>query len=269
MKYRSVLFSAALGIFALTGASAQDTGYVKAHGKPGDAGVFINGQYAGPATRFTVPEKYPAPAGEIEVTFRDPRYEDFTTKITVRAKKTTKIKYSMKKLPEPKPPFGRFRLGGGEPESFISIAAGDTGAVYINDGAAEFSATMTVTNPLSSPLTGTFRRLTIIGGDGQVGTSDEPSLRVTDETTSVGATTSTLTQIAGPGTTVSYGDSDSDWNGSDWGPLNQLWDTHTASWAAGPLPAGTSGSYVTQFVSHGDCIVWQANVLTANTGTVP
>ncbi len=133
MKYRPVLFSAALGIFALTGASAQDTGYVKAHGKPGDAGVFINGQYAGPATRFTVPEKYPAPAGEIEVTFRDPRYEDFTTKITVRAKKTTKIKYSMKKLPEPKPPFGRFRLGGGEPESFISIAAGDTGAVYIND----------------------------------------------------------------------------------------------------------------------------------------
>ena len=106
---------------------------MKASGKPGDAGVFINGQYAGPASRFTVPEKYSAPAGDVEVTLKDPRYEDFTTKVTVRAKKTTKIKYAMKKLEEPKPPFGRFRLGGGEPDSFVSIAAGDTGAVYLND----------------------------------------------------------------------------------------------------------------------------------------
>jgi hypothetical protein len=132
-KFQRILLSAAMGIFAIQCANAQETGYVKAHGKPGDAGVFINGQYAGPATRFTVPEKYPAPAGDVEVTFKDPRYEDFTTKVTVRPKKTTKIKYAMKKLEEPKPPFGRFRLGGGEAESFVSIAAGDTGAVYIND----------------------------------------------------------------------------------------------------------------------------------------
>ncbi len=114
--------------------SAQDQGgYVKAYGAPGDAAVFINGQYAGPAHRFTLSEKYPAPAGEVEVTFRDPRYEDYTTKVTVRSRKTTKVKYSMKKLPEAKPPFGRLRLGGGEPESFISVAAGDVGAVYLND----------------------------------------------------------------------------------------------------------------------------------------
>jgi len=130
---RRFLLSAATGIFAIQCANAQETGYVKAHGKPGDAGVFINGQYAGPATRFTVPEKYPAPAGDIEVTLKDPRYEDFTTKVTVRPKKTTKIKYALKKLPEPQPPFGRFRLGGGEAESFVSVAAGDVGAVYIND----------------------------------------------------------------------------------------------------------------------------------------
>ena len=132
-SFRRILLPAALGILAITCATAQDSGYVKAHGKPGDAGVFINGQYVGPATRFTVPEKYPAPAGDVEVTFKDPRYEDYTTKVTVRAKKTTKIKFALKKLEEPKPPFGRFRLGGGEAESFISIAAGDTGAVYIND----------------------------------------------------------------------------------------------------------------------------------------
>ena len=121
-----------LGLMALS-VYAQETGYIKAHGKPGDAGVFINGQYVGPAVRFTVPEKYPAPTGEIEVTFKDPRYEDFTTKVTVRPKKTTKIKYALKPVEPAKPPFGRFRLGGGEPDSFISVAAGDTGAVYLND----------------------------------------------------------------------------------------------------------------------------------------
>jgi hypothetical protein len=123
----------ALAAFAAVPGLAQETGYIKARGKPGDAGVFINGQYVGPASRFTVPEKYPAPAGDVEITFKDPRYEDFTTKVAVRAKKITKIKYALKPVEPAKPPFGRLRLGGGEPESFVSIAAGDTGAVYIND----------------------------------------------------------------------------------------------------------------------------------------
>src|SRR5437879_2731253 len=103
--------SATLAAFAVAPALAQETGYVKARGKPGDAGVFINGQYVGPATRFTVPEKYPAPARDVEVTFKDPRYEDYTTKITVSRRKTTKLKYSLKPVEPIKPPFGRFRFG--------------------------------------------------------------------------------------------------------------------------------------------------------------
>jgi PEGA domain len=130
---RRLVLPAALSLVAVALATAQETGYIKARGKPGDAGVFVNGQYVGPASRFTVPEKYPAPAGEVELTFKDPRYEDYTVKVTVRAKKTTKLHYSMKPVEPAKPPFGRFRLGGGEEESFVSIAAGDTGAVYIND----------------------------------------------------------------------------------------------------------------------------------------
>ena len=130
---RRLVLPAALSLVVVAAATAQDTGYIKARGKPGDAGVFVNGQYVGPASRFTVPEKYSAPAGEVEVTFKDPRYEDYTTKVTVRPKKTTKLHYSMKRIEPAKPPFGRFRLGGGELESFMSIAAGDTGAVYIND----------------------------------------------------------------------------------------------------------------------------------------
>jgi hypothetical protein len=133
MTITRLVLSATLAAFAVAPALAQETGYIKARGKPGDAGVFINGQYVGPAVRFTVPEKYPAPAGEVEVTFKDPRYEDYTTKVTVRLKKTTKIHYALKPVEPAKPPFGRLRLGGGEPESFMSIAAGDTGAVYIND----------------------------------------------------------------------------------------------------------------------------------------
>src|SRR3954467_9907741 len=112
---------------------AEDTGFVRARGKPADAGVFINGKYLGPASRFTVPEKYPAPTGEVEVTFKDPRYEDYSTKVTVNPKKTSKLKYSLKPAEPAKPPFGTFRLGGGEPESYLSISSGDVGAVYLND----------------------------------------------------------------------------------------------------------------------------------------
>ena len=126
----SYVIVAGLGVSLL---QAEDTGFVRARGKPGDAGVFVNGKYVGPASRFTVPEKYPAPAGEVEVTFRDPRYEDYTTKVTVNPKKTTKLKYSLKLREPAKPPFGTFRLGGGEAESYLSISAGDVGAVYLND----------------------------------------------------------------------------------------------------------------------------------------
>jgi PEGA domain-containing protein len=125
-------FAVLVAVGAVT-AAAQGTGYIKARGKPGDAGIFVNGKYVGPATRFTVPEKYAAPAGEVEVTFRDPRYEDYTTKVTVRPGKTTKLKFALKKVEPAKPPFGRLRLGGDGEESFMSIASGDTGAVYIND----------------------------------------------------------------------------------------------------------------------------------------
>ena len=114
-------------------AAAQDSGYIKAYGAPGDAGVWVNGKYIGPSHRFTLSEKYAVPSGDVEVTFKEPRYEEYSTKVTVKPHKTTKVKYAMKKLPEPKGPFGRLRLGGGEADSFISVAAGDTGPIYLND----------------------------------------------------------------------------------------------------------------------------------------
>lgn len=111
---------------------AQASGRIKAVGKPGNAGVWVDGKYVGPASRFTVAEKYDVSAGEVDVVIREPRYEDFSTRVTIRPNKTTKVKYSLKKVEPAKPPFGRFRLGGGEPESYISVTAGDTTPVYIN-----------------------------------------------------------------------------------------------------------------------------------------
>ncbi|HZT32641.1 MAG TPA: PEGA domain-containing protein [Bryobacteraceae bacterium] len=130
---RFALTIAALGLSLVPLAAQEATGYLKAHGRPGHAAVFVNGKYLGPSERFTVTEKYAVPAGDLEVTLRDPRYEEYTTKVNIKPGKTTKVHFALKKLPVPQPPFGRFRLGGGEPESFMSVAAGDVGAVYLND----------------------------------------------------------------------------------------------------------------------------------------
>lgn len=125
-----LVLSAAIAIPAF---AADDTGFIKAYGGPADAGIWINGKYVGPAHRFTLSEKYPAPTGNVEITFKEPLYEDYTIKADVKAHKTTKVKYTMKKLTPPTGPFGRLRLGGGEPESFMSVAQGDTGPIYLND----------------------------------------------------------------------------------------------------------------------------------------
>jgi hypothetical protein len=115
-------------------AIAQDKpGAIKARVSPGRAGLWIDGKYVGPASRFSVPEKYPIEAGDHEVTLRDPRYEDMTQKVTVRPGKTATVRGKMKEVPLPQPPFGRLRFGGGVAESFISVTAGDVTPVYLNE----------------------------------------------------------------------------------------------------------------------------------------
>src|SRR6516164_2776080 len=80
-------FACALALLlCAAGMNAQESGYIKARGRPSNAAIFVDGKYVGPAYRFTVPEKYAVPSGTVEVTFRDPRYDDFVTKITVAPK---------------------------------------------------------------------------------------------------------------------------------------------------------------------------------------
>ncbi|MFN0102861.1 MAG: PEGA domain-containing protein [Bryobacteraceae bacterium] len=113
-------------------AASGDT-KIRVRSGPRGAGLFVDGKYVGPAGRFSVPETYTVEPGSREITLKDPRYEDFTAKIDAQAGKTTKLSAKMKKKEDPKGPFGRLRLKGGESESFWSVAAGDIGPFYLND----------------------------------------------------------------------------------------------------------------------------------------
>ncbi|MET0649141.1 MAG: hypothetical protein ABW208_21225 [Pyrinomonadaceae bacterium] len=126
--------------------------------------------------------------------------------------------------------------------------------VFINNGAAFFFNLININNPLGGVLN-PYSRLkhTRIGGDGQSGFGTSSFLAATNERTFLGFP---FTQIKGPGSPFNI---DSDWNGDDGAPLNQLWDTHTDSFGQ-ILPPGV-GNYVVQYAAGGDCIFAVAHVL--------
>jgi len=96
--------------------SAQDSGYgcLKVKAKPSIAGVFIDGAYVGPAAASGSTIRYSVPAGEHEVTLKDPRYQDLTTKVTIEAGKATTLSQSLQPAAIPPPPFGELRTVGGK-----------------------------------------------------------------------------------------------------------------------------------------------------------
>jgi hypothetical protein len=98
------------------------TGYLKAKVDPGRAGVFVDGKYVGPASNFRIARKYAVAPGEHEVRVVDPRFEEYTTKVTVTSGKTSKFSIKLKPLPPAKPPFGKLRTKN--PDKFA--------AVYVN-----------------------------------------------------------------------------------------------------------------------------------------
>ncbi len=130
-KYMKQIILAVFCLALVLPATAA-TGTLKAHGKPGDAGLFVDGKYLGPAVRYTFAVKYQVEEGTHEVVLQDPRYEDFKTTVTVKAGEVTDLKYELTKLPEPKGPFGTLKFGRGKPETFMSMVVGDTSAVYLN-----------------------------------------------------------------------------------------------------------------------------------------
>jgi len=118
-----------IGIIALLSAAgaltAQQggTAYLKTSVNPGRAGVFVDGKYLGPAGNFGIARKYALPAGQHQVKLVEPRYEELTTTVDLKAGQTTKLSETMKQLPPPKGPFGALRTT--VPDKYA--------AVYIND----------------------------------------------------------------------------------------------------------------------------------------
>lgn len=131
-----------------------------------------------------------------------------------------------------------------------------TARLYINDGTSFFAmGGINVFNPLPMPVP-PYRQVkhTRLGGDGQTGFGTLSWLAATDERTWLGPP---LTQIKGQGSLINL---DSDWNGDDGVPLNQLWDTHTDTFNRLMVPIG-AGGYTVRYTAAGDCIYAVAHIL--------
>lgn len=98
----------------------QGNGYLKVKTNTGRAGVFIDGKYVGPAANFRITRKYPVAAGQHEVRISEPRYEEYTTTVTINTGKTTTISQALKPGPVMKPPYGMLRVEGGT-EKFAAV----------------------------------------------------------------------------------------------------------------------------------------------------
>jgi PEGA domain len=118
-----------LGVVALLSAAGALTAqqassaYLKTSVNPGRAGVFVDGKYVGPAGNFGIARKYALPAGQHQIKLVDPRYEELTTTVDLKAGQTTKLAETLKALPPPTGPFGGLRTP--VPEKYA--------AVYVND----------------------------------------------------------------------------------------------------------------------------------------
>jgi hypothetical protein len=123
MRISSFVFGTALLIvIGSVPVVGQQSGYMKTNVDPGRAGVFVDGKYMGPARNFGVGRKYTVAPGEHEVKLSEPRYEEVVKKVTIEPGKTVHVAETMKKLPPPKPPFGRLR----------TITTDKYAAVYVN-----------------------------------------------------------------------------------------------------------------------------------------
>jgi hypothetical protein len=76
----------------------------------------------GPAANFGVPRTYALAPGTHELRLVDPRFEEYTAELNIRAKKVTDLWENLKPLPTPKAPFGTLRV----------ISPNKFDAVYLN-----------------------------------------------------------------------------------------------------------------------------------------
>ncbi|MEZ5355143.1 MAG: PEGA domain-containing protein [Bryobacteraceae bacterium] len=114
-------FSLPLLLLLSTASLFAQQSYLKTKVNPGRAGVFLDGKYLGPAGNLGFARKYAVEPGEHEVRLVEPRYEEWSGKVTVTAGKTTTLSQTLKKLPVPQPPFGSLRTVDSEKFSAVYI----------------------------------------------------------------------------------------------------------------------------------------------------
>jgi hypothetical protein len=123
--------------------------------------------------------------------------------------------------------------------------------------------TLNYTHFLNLPIQVAATRHTRLGADGQVGGSLNNINATTNEQTFLaGPIPQPFVQIRGNGSYFA-GSEDSDWNGHDGEPLNQLWDTHTMNIPGVITPGPLVANYRVRYVANADCIVPVAHVITA------
>ncbi len=138
---------------------------------------------------------------------------------------------------------------------FTHPGLSSTSRLYSFHGPRFFSGAINIDQTLSPALGSSNLKHTRIGADGQVGSGITPFGLLPREDTFIGPVLGPLTQIKGVGAV----NTDSDWNGADGVPLNQLWDTHTSD-VSGTIPVGST-SYRVRYVANGDCIEAGVHVL--------
>src|ERR1035437_518089 len=92
----------------------QRAGYLQVNVVPNSAGLFVDGQYLGPASRYGAARKYLMTPGQHQIRMVDPRAEEGTATVQVEAGKTAKISEALTPKPAPKPPFGTLKISCAE-----------------------------------------------------------------------------------------------------------------------------------------------------------
>ena len=95
------------------GDPAGATGILKTKVSPSDAAVYVDGKYVGHADQFNGPgQKLYITPGDHEVRFGIAYYQDYSTKVSIEANKTTVIQQSLSRSDEqlPKAPFARIKI---------------------------------------------------------------------------------------------------------------------------------------------------------------
>jgi len=100
----------------------EDAGHLRVKCKPSVAGVFVDGEYQGTASRLERKKNAVALApGPHRVRVVDPRFEPFETTVRIEAGRTEFLKERLTPKPAAEPPFGELR-----------IRYPNRGAVYLN-----------------------------------------------------------------------------------------------------------------------------------------